>query len=56
MIFPAGTVINGDQQLYSFETWPGGGNSKYEITNSEEYAWRKSTTTHRVNGSNKQYT
>jgi len=56
LIFPAGTVINGDQQLYSFETWPGGGNSKYEITNSEEYAWRKSTTTHRVNGSNKQYT
>lgn len=56
LIFPAETVINGDQQLYSFETWPGGGNSKYEITNSEEYAWRKSTTTHRVNGSNKQYT
>ena len=45
LIFPAETVINGDQQLYLFETWPGGGNSKYEITNSEEYAWRKSNTT-----------
>lgn len=56
LIIPANTVIDGAQKLYSFKTWAGGASDKYEILNTEDYAWRKSTTTHAVNGSKKQYT
>lgn len=58
LVIPANTVIDGAQKLYSFKfgTWAGGASDKYEILNTEDYAWRKSTTTHAVNGSKKQYT
>lgn len=56
LIIPANTIIDGAQKLYSFRTWAGGASDKYEIVNTEDYAWRKSTTTHAVNGSRKQYT
>jgi hypothetical protein len=57
LIFPAETVINGEQQLYSFQTWPAAGTAKkYEITSDEDYSWRKSTTTHSVNGTTREFT
>lgn len=54
LVVPAGTIINGAKEFYSYETWPGA--NPYQILPSEAYNWRKSTTTHAVNGSTKQFT
>lgn len=47
LVIEGGTVLNGTHTLYSYNTWPTGSN-QYEITSSENFDWRKSTT--RFNG------
>ena len=48
--------ILGEKQAYYILKMPGEVKVMVPTAKAEEYAWRKSTTTHRVNGSNKQYT
>ena len=55
LVIPAGTIINGAQQLFSYEYWPAS-MDKYEIQATETYNWRKSRTLLSVNGSAKQFT
>lgn len=43
LVIEGGTVLNGTHTLYSYNTWPIGSN-QYEITSSENFNWRKSTT------------
>lgn len=55
LIVPAGTIINEAVQFFSYVSKPTSGN-KYELTASENYNWRKVTTTFAVNNASRQYT